>query len=464
MATPFAPSAARVLRGARGAIAGGSDSTRGGARMRFGVVRSAIVVGRARSSRSSRSSLLVTRAGSKYSLVAAGANLPHPDKVDKGGEDAWFAKIGPDGGGAMYLADGVGGFNEQGVDPGLYARVLTYEAAKAFDAAKKNPLFSPDPVKIMREAQENTKLPGASTCVLVSCDGTKIRAANLGDSGFRVIRGGRVVRASDPQEHYFNCPYQLAYEPLSEDTDLASDALTYEIDVVPGDLVVLGSDWLFDNVFDEEIAEVATAAAFSVAGAGALSAARASAEALARTARNHAEDPLFESPYALDAAKEKASAGGAKRSGPLGMLNAFAAGAASAVTGKKLGGKMDDITVVVGAVVATDAAKEDIAAAGKLTAKLQETADKVRKRAAGEEAKTLRSVNLRNEMDAALKEKVAEKEAKVKAEKAAPPEFPKAVIDKMDAATVRKLLEERGLPTSGKIDRLREWLGAVKRK
>jgi len=60
--------------------------------------------------------------------------------------------------------------------------------------------------------------------------------------------------------------------------------------------------------------------------------------------------------------------------------------------------------------------------------------------------------------------KVAEKEAKVKAEKAAPPEFPKAVIDKMDAATVRKLLEERGLPTSGKIDRLRERLGAVKRK
>ena len=74
------------------------------------------------------------------------------------------------------------------------------------------------------------------------------------------------------------------------------------------------------------------------------------------------------------------------------MLSAFAAGAARAVTGKKLGGKMDDITVVVGAVVATDAAKADIAAAGKLSAaKLQETADQVRKRAAGEEAKTLRA-------------------------------------------------------------------------
>jgi hypothetical protein len=69
-------------------------------------------------------------ANSKYSLVAHGTNLPHPDKVAKGGEDAWFVRISASGGGEMYVADGVGGFNDQGVDPGLYARVLTYEAAK----------------------------------------------------------------------------------------------------------------------------------------------------------------------------------------------------------------------------------------------------------------------------------------------------------------------------------------------
>jgi len=32
----------------------------------------------------------------------------------------------------------------------------------------------------------------------------------------------------------------------------------------------------------------------------------------------------------------------------------------------------------------------------------------------------------------------------------------------MDAPTVRKLLQERGLPTSGKIDRLRDRLAEVK--
>ena len=131
----------------------------------------------------SRSASVTVRA-SKLSLIATGTNLPHPDKVKKGGEDAFFVRIGKKGGGEMYLADGVGGFNEQGVDPGLYARVLTYEAAKAKDAMSKNPLARGEPIKLIQAAQEATKLPGASTMVVIECDGTKIKAANLGDSGF----------------------------------------------------------------------------------------------------------------------------------------------------------------------------------------------------------------------------------------------------------------------------------------
>ena len=54
------------------------------------------------------------------------------------------------------------------------------------------------------------------------------------------------------------------------------------------------------------------------------------------------------------------------------------------------------------------------------------------------------------------------KEAALKVEAAKPPEFSRVSIEKMDAPTVRKLLEERGLPTSGKIERLRERLSQVK--
>ena len=143
--------------------------------------------------------------------------------------------------------------------------------------------------------------------VVIECDGTKIKAANLGDSGFSGAQRP-VVFASPAQEHYFNCPFQLSYEPLSEDTDTAADAETFEFTVKPGDLVVAGSDGLFDNVFDDQIAEVSTAAVMSVRGAGALSAARAASEQLAAVARKHAEDPLYESPYAVEAAAEKAGA------------------------------------------------------------------------------------------------------------------------------------------------------------
>ena len=411
----------------------------------------------------SRSASVTVRA-SKLSLIATGTNLPHPDKVKKGGEDAFFVRIGKKGGGEMYLADGVGGFNEQGVDPGLYARVLTYEAAKAKDAMSKNPLARGEPIKLIQAAQEATKLPGASTMVVIECDGTKIKAANLGDSGFRVVRNGEVVFASPAQEHYFNCPFQLSYEPLSEDTDTAADAETFEFTVKPGDLVVAGSDGLFDNAFDDECrgvhggSDVRPRRRRAERGARGVRAARGgSAQARRR--------PAVRIPVrGGGGGGEGGGAGKTKQSGPMGLFNAFAAAAGSAVTGKKLGGKMDDITVVVGAVVATDAAKEDITAAMNVSAKMQKDADVIRKRAAGEEAKTLRSVNLRQQMDAALKEKVAEKEAQEKKEREAPPEFSKAVIAKMDAPTIRRLLEERGLPTSGKLERLQERLGSVKQK
>lgn len=46
-------------------------------------------------------------------------NIPHPDKVAKGGEDAYFANEY-----LLAVADGVGGWNNQGVDPSLYSKTI----------------------------------------------------------------------------------------------------------------------------------------------------------------------------------------------------------------------------------------------------------------------------------------------------------------------------------------------------
>ena len=66
-------------------------------------------------------------------------------------------------------------------------------------------------------------------------------------------------------------------------------------------------------------------------------------------------------------------------------------------------------------------------------------------------------------MDEAFEESKAKADLAKKQEAAAPPEFSKAQIDSMDSATVRRLLQERGLPTSGKLERLKERLAGVKR-
>ncbi|KAJ1495761.1 hypothetical protein T484DRAFT_1761125 [Baffinella frigidus] len=55
--------------------------------------------------------------------------IPHPEKAHKGGEDAFFVLTHDAGhGSGCGVADGVGGWAEQGVDSGEYSRALMKEA------------------------------------------------------------------------------------------------------------------------------------------------------------------------------------------------------------------------------------------------------------------------------------------------------------------------------------------------
>ena len=50
---------------------------------------------------------------------------------------------------------------------------------------------------------------GSCTACVVVLEGNMLHAANLGDSGFMVIRGDSIVFKSRTQQHSFNFPYQL---------------------------------------------------------------------------------------------------------------------------------------------------------------------------------------------------------------------------------------------------------------
>lgn len=71
---------------------------------------------------SSNAETAILHAATCVTLLYAGAVLPHPDKAETGGEDAFF--VSSHGQGAFGVADGVGGWNLEGVDPSRYSRCV----------------------------------------------------------------------------------------------------------------------------------------------------------------------------------------------------------------------------------------------------------------------------------------------------------------------------------------------------
>ncbi|XP_015573022.1 probable protein phosphatase 2C 26 isoform X2 [Ricinus communis] len=235
----------------------------------------------------------------------------------RGGEDAFF--VSSYNGGVIAVADGVSGWAEQDVDPSLFPRELMANASCLVGDEEVNY----DPQILIRKAHAATSSIGSATVIVAMLERNgMLKIANVGDCGLRVIRGGRIIFSTSTQEHYFDCPYQLSSEIVGQ-TYL--DAMVSSVELMEGDTIVMGSDGLFDNVFSEEI----------VSTIGTHNDVAEAAKALANLASMHSLDSDFESPYALEARSK-----------------GFDVPLWKKILGLKLtGGKLDDITVIVGRVV-----------------------------------------------------------------------------------------------------------------
>lgn len=245
--------------------------------------------------------------------------IPHPNKVDRGGEDAFF--VSSYNGGVVAVADGVSGWAEQNVDPSLFPKELMANASDLVGDEEVNY----DPQILLKKAHTATSSKGSATVIVAMLEKNGVlKIASVGDCGLRVIRKGKLIFSTLPQEHYFDCPYQLSSEVI---TQTYLDATVTSVKLLEGDTIVMGSDGLFDNVFDHEIVSTITQ----------YSDAAEAAKALADLASNHSMDYNFESPYSLEA-----------------RTRGFDVPLWKKVLGVKLtGGKPDDITVVVGQVVSS---------------------------------------------------------------------------------------------------------------
>ncbi|CDK26823.1 unnamed protein product [Kuraishia capsulata CBS 1993] len=207
---------------------------------------------------------------SKKHITVAGSNaIDSPT-----GEDNFVMAVAEDGTAIVGVADGVGGWSEQGYDSSAISRKLCRCLEEVFLAlrAKREPI--PEPRKLLSLAFEKVKDSGevevGSTTV---CYGTideygALKVANLGDSWFGVFRqdeagvaGSRFkcVSESTEQTYYFNAPYQLSIIPeriLDAGKKRQANYLrnepaesdVYEQQLQRGDVVVFGTDGVGDNV------------------------------------------------------------------------------------------------------------------------------------------------------------------------------------------------------------------------
>ena len=97
----------------------------------------------------------------------------------------------------LGVADGVGGWRAYGVDPGLFSLNLMKSCERLVKAGY---FVSDQPAQLLasgfKEMQESKRpVIGSSTaCVAIfNHADCKLYSANIGDSGFLVFRGGRVV-------------------------------------------------------------------------------------------------------------------------------------------------------------------------------------------------------------------------------------------------------------------------------
>jgi len=113
------------------------------------------------------------------------------------------------------------------------------------------------PRDLLTYAVSETRERGSSTAVICMLDShnSKLHTVNLGDSGYLLLRksGYDLVTLfrSKEQTHGFNFPYQVG---VGGDDPKLGETQVHEIQ--NNDILIVGTDGLFDNMYDKQITEI----------------------------------------------------------------------------------------------------------------------------------------------------------------------------------------------------------------
>ena len=238
-------------------------------------------------------------------LISAAKMIPHPAKAYRGGEDAYFIANDQK---TVGVADGVGGWADvPGADPAKWSRDLMKLSSELCNL--------PDPLKILDSAykQIDKSVQGSTTALVAKVIKDVLHVCSVGDSSLAIYRNGKWLFQTADSIYGFNFPLQLG----SRGGVSAKDGTYDKVDLKSGDVLVLGTDGLWDNVWGLDI-ETHVNKALAQPGTKALIM-KALADTLANEASQNGGNSEFYSPFAEEA----------KKWGH-----------------RYLGGKLDDVTVV----------------------------------------------------------------------------------------------------------------------
>ncbi|KAF7191348.1 Protein phosphatase PTC7-like fig [Pseudocercospora fuligena] len=193
------------------------------------------------------------------------------------GEDAFFATTigGSQHHVAFGVADGVGGWQDQGVDPSEYSQALCglmagtaniHEDIEGGAPCKAQPLLQKAYDAVM--ANPRIAAGGCTASLGVADKSGNVETANLGDSGYLIFGPGKVAHRSVSQTHAFNTPYQMSKVPpkmqaqyaifggatyfseTPEDADVSHHQLKH------GDIVLFATDGVWDNLSAQDTLQI----------------------------------------------------------------------------------------------------------------------------------------------------------------------------------------------------------------
>lgn len=284
------------------------------------------------------------------------------------GDDAFvntsWTRKGPHRGATLLgVADGVGGWHNYNVDPSRLSSGLCSAMSERFASMDTPTAELFDTVHEISDAfwnlaEKGDRFAGGTTICIGYYDPVKARltVANLGDSRMVLIRDRQVTAMSQAQFEGM-APHQLVIPPQwmvdkfkekcqkqgkMEDSgppwmeNELSQLQTYNFELRPKDVLIFGTDGLFDNLYPTTIEEITVKSLTNILASPAPAVPTSDqvarlAQTLVEGAYYNSMDPNFASPFAINA---------------LEYNKVY------------MGGKLDDITVV--AAVVYDEPKQEL--------------------------------------------------------------------------------------------------------